>query len=90
MFVLLVLIKFDTHQFDVIDNMEMPHSSRNHYEASITTRNSLSSMSSLEVDLNDSDELAPIPEVDDILEKTSQTSEIFAVPNAKQCNSIIR
>ncbi|TMW44247.1 hypothetical protein DOY81_010673, partial [Sarcophaga bullata] len=43
-----------------------------------------------EVDLNDSDELAPIPEVDDILEKTSQASEIFAMPNAKQCNSIIR
>lgn len=70
--------------------MEMPDSSRSQYEASTTTRNSLSSMSSLEVDLNDSDELAPIPEVDDILEKTSQTCEMFAMPNAKQCNSIIR
>lgn len=87
---LVVLIKFDIHQFDFVNDAEIHQSARSHYDMS-TARNSLSSMSSLEVDLNDSDELAPIPEVDDALEKTtSQASEMFAMPNAKQCNSIIR
>lgn len=87
---LVVLIKFDIHQFDFVNDAELHQSARSHYDMS-TARNSLSSMSSLEVDLNDSDELAPIPEVDDALEKTtSQASEMFAMPNAKQCNSIIR
>ncbi|XP_046805071.1 protein timeless isoform X1 [Lucilia cuprina] len=85
-----LFIKFDIHQFDIVNDTEEQLSSRTHYDVATTARNSLSSMFSLEVDVNDSDELAPIPEVDDILEKTSQASEIFAMPNAKQCNSIIR
>ncbi|XP_065357029.1 protein timeless isoform X2 [Calliphora vicina] len=86
-----LFIKFDVHQFDIVENDTEVHStsSRSHYDIN-TARNSLSSISSLEVDVNDSDELPPIPEVDDVLEKSSQASEIFAMPNAKQCNSIIR
>ncbi|KAH8412317.1 hypothetical protein KR009_001249 [Drosophila setifemur] len=58
-------------------------------------RNSLSSVSSLDVDLGDSDDLAIIPEVDPAVEKAHAMSspthcEIFAVPKTKHCNSIIR
>lgn len=77
-----VLIKFDTKQFDVDGDSDLSQSSKG--------RNSISSISSLEIDISESDELAPIPEVDDVMEKSGHSSEIFAIPNAKQCNSIIR
>ncbi|XP_070140210.1 protein timeless [Drosophila kikkawai] len=59
-------------------------------------RNSLSSVSSLDVDLGEPEELALIPEVDAAVEKahamesTPPPTEIFAVPKTKHSNSIIR
>ncbi|BFF96130.1 protein timeless [Drosophila madeirensis] len=61
-------------------------------------RNSLSSQSSLEVDLADTDgELSLIPEVDTAVEKahamdssSSSTNDFFAVPRVKSANSMLR
>ncbi|XP_034473060.1 protein timeless isoform X2 [Drosophila innubila] len=57
-----------------------------HYRNS-GARNSLSSVSSLDVDPVESEELAMIPEVDAAVEKAA---EVFAVPSIKHCNSMIR
>ncbi|XP_073826266.1 timeless isoform X2 [Musca autumnalis] len=89
-----LVIKFDVTQFDATGsgektaesksgNMEVPTISN-------VSRNSLSSISSIDVELNDNDDLSTIPEMDDSFEKSSQTCEIFAVPKAKHSNSIIR
>lgn len=61
-------------------------------------RNSLSSISSIDADIVEPEELALIPEVDAAVEKAAAAAaaavvagnEIFAVPKAKHCNSIIR
>lgn len=82
-----MLIKFDVSQFE--ENAESVGNDVKSLDTA-TTRNSLSSMSSIEVELNETDDLATIPELDDSFEKSSQTCEIFAVPKAKHCNSIIR
>lgn len=81
-----MLIKFEANRFE---DSEMSNTLRCHYGTS-TARNSFSSMSSLDVEANDNDELTTIPEIDDCSDKSSQTCEIFSVSNAKQCNSIIR
>lgn len=60
-------------------------------------RNSLSSISSIDADVVEPEELALIPEVDAAVENAAAAAapvvagnEIFAVPKAKHCNSIIR
>ncbi|XP_053960229.1 protein timeless isoform X1 [Anastrepha ludens] len=110
-----LLIKFDMSQFEDANAIELP---RCHHVTA--ARGSLSSMSSLEMEIGGVDEytvlgsssdngncngrasrngrsssgsgsmLAPVPEVDAKLEKASASNDIFAVPKAKQCNSIIR
>ncbi|XP_068151908.1 protein timeless [Drosophila tropicalis] len=86
-------LKFDASELEDATSLASP-STRYHH----LPRNSLSSISSLEVDLLDSgEELALIPEVDAATEKAhaqaspvSSPCEIFAIPKAKHCNSIIR
>uniref|UniRef100_A0A1I8Q7X9 Timeless n=1 Tax=Stomoxys calcitrans TaxID=35570 RepID=A0A1I8Q7X9_STOCA len=79
-------IKFDVNEFEA--NTELSQELKS--LGATTARNSLSSVSSIEVELNDNDDLATIPEIDDSFEMSSRTCEIFAVPKAKHCNSIIR
>lgn len=93
---LLVVIKFDVSQFEanvgeITDEMKRAGGGGGgDMPANSGVRNSLSSLSSVEVELNDNDDLSTIPELDDSFEKSSQTCEIFAVPKAKHSNSIIR
>lgn len=83
-------LKFDASE---LEDATASSPSRYHHTG---PRNSLSSVSSLDVDLGDTEELALIPEVDAAVEKahamasTPSPSEIFAVPKTKHCNSIIR
>lgn len=87
---LIVNLKFDASE---LEDATASSPSRYHHTG---PRNSLSSVSSLDVDLGDTEELALIPEVDAAVEKahamasTPSPSEIFAVPKTKHCNSIIR
>ncbi|KAL7742106.1 hypothetical protein ACLKA6_018351 [Drosophila palustris] len=76
-------LKFDPSE---LEDATSSTASTLHYH-NIGPRNSLSSMSSLDADLIESDELALIPEVDEALERAA---EVFAVPKIKHCNSIIR
>ncbi|XP_030384634.1 protein timeless isoform X2 [Scaptodrosophila lebanonensis] len=80
-------LKFDATELEETASM----SSGYHHSL---PRNSLSSVSSLEVDPPEPEELALIPEVDTAVENahaaSMNTSEIFAIPKAKHCNSIIR
>ncbi|EDV99140.1 GH13197 [Drosophila grimshawi] len=84
-------LKFDPSELD--DTASLSGSSGYHNTG---PRNSLRSMSSLEADIAGSDELPVIPEVDSAVEKAAAASsiasctDIFAVPKAKHCNSIIR
>jgi len=87
---LIVNLKFDASE---LEDATAASPSRYHHTG---PRNSLSSVSSLDVDLGEPEELALIPEVDPDVEKahamasTPSPSEIFAVPKTKHCNSIIR
>ncbi|XP_034097493.1 protein timeless isoform X1 [Drosophila albomicans] len=80
-------LKFDPSEME--DATSSSASSRYHHSG---TRNSLSSVSSLDADIVESEELALIPEVDAAVEKAAAAAcnEIFAVPKAKHSNSIIR
>ncbi|KAH8412080.1 hypothetical protein KR222_008714 [Zaprionus bogoriensis] len=84
-------LKFDPCELE--DANSSCASSRYHLSG---PRNSLSSISSLDADLVEPEELALIPEVDASVEKAAAAAavtactEIFAVPKAKHCNSIIR
>ncbi|KAH8350636.1 hypothetical protein KR067_013125 [Drosophila pandora] len=83
-----------TLKFDACDLEDATAASPARYHTG--PRNSLSSVSSLDVDLGEPEDLAIIPEVDPAIEKahamssTPSPTEIFAVPKTKHCNSIIR
>lgn len=83
-----------TLKFDACDLEDATAASPSRYHTG--PRNSLSSVSSLDVDLGEPEDLAIIPEVDPAIEKahamssTPSPTEIFAVPKTKHCNSIIR
>lgn len=88
---LIVTLKFDASELEDVNSSSA--SSRYRHTG---PRNSLSSISSIDADVGDSEELALIPEVDAAVENAAAAApavagnEIFAVPKAKHCNSIIR
>lgn len=88
---LIVTLKFDPSELE--ETPSSSASSRYHHTGG---RNSLSSIGSLDADYVEPEELALIPEVDAAVEKAAAAgavvavSDIFAVPKAKHCNSIIR
>ncbi|EDW12626.2 protein timeless isoform X1 [Drosophila mojavensis] len=85
-----------TLKFDPSELEETPSSSASSRYHHTGARNSLSSIGSLDADYAEPEELALIPEVDAAVEKAAaagaaiSVSDIFAVPKAKHCNSIIR
>nr|BAB91179.2 timeless protein [Chymomyza costata] len=72
-------LKFDPIELEVASSTTPRHCMK--------SLNSLSSVSSLDVDMPELEELPLIPEVDAAIEKAH---EIFVAPKAKNCNSIIR
>ncbi|XP_022222457.2 protein timeless isoform X2 [Drosophila obscura] len=89
-------LKFDATEMEEAAAASAASMHRCHHNTG--PRNSLSSQSSLEVDLGDAEgELSLIPEVDTAVEKahamdssSSSNNEFFAVPRVKTANSMIR